>query len=255
MKSVDGLVRACTIVTRDQLPAARVLGRSFAAHHPGGRFTALLLDAPGELDSTKEPFELLHLSHLDGFALPFYQLAASYDRTALATYVKPFLFYALFAAGADDVLYLDSQICIFANLGAAAELTRRRGLLLTPLAAVPTVRNGRQMDPEVGNWSGTYDLGFLGVRKDQMLFLDLWSERMRDEYRETTATAAISPSVGSTRYRPCSTAKYFETLRTMPRTGILIIATSNSAMVNTRSTANRSYSFTSAASMPPAPIC
>jgi glycosyltransferase involved in cell wall biosynthesis len=183
MKSVDGLVRACTIVTRDQLPAARVLGRSFAAHHPGGRFTALLLDAPGELDSTKEPFELLHLSHLDGFALPFYQLAASYDRTALATYVKPFLFYALFAAGADDVLYLDSQICIFANLGAAAELTRRRGLLLTPLAAVPTVRNGRQMDPEVGNWSGTYDLGFLGVRKDQMLFLDLWSERMRDEYR------------------------------------------------------------------------
>jgi hypothetical protein len=40
-------LHACTIITPDHLPPARVLARSFAEHHPGSRFTALVVgDAP-----------------------------------------------------------------------------------------------------------------------------------------------------------------------------------------------------------------
>jgi GT2 family glycosyltransferase len=116
-------VQACTIVARDYLAHARVLARSFAAHHPGGCFTVLLVDDEGRRhDDSAEPFRCLRL-HEIGLAPPEVQrLAAIYEVTELATAVKPVLLRHLLSAGADHVIYLDPDTEVFAPLDRAARL-------------------------------------------------------------------------------------------------------------------------------------
>ena len=55
-----------TIVARNYLAHARVLGRSFADHHPGRRLRVLVVDGEvGEpLDVTDEPFDVVLPSDL-----------------------------------------------------------------------------------------------------------------------------------------------------------------------------------------------
>ncbi len=48
-----------TVVARNYLPQARVLARSFRAHHPDGRVVVLVLDAPGDGLRDDEPFEVV----------------------------------------------------------------------------------------------------------------------------------------------------------------------------------------------------
>ena len=52
---------ACTIVARNYLPAARVLARSFARHHPGSVLSALVIDDPPGVSRPDEPFHALTL--------------------------------------------------------------------------------------------------------------------------------------------------------------------------------------------------
>ena len=52
-------MRACTTVSRRDLPRARVLADSFAEHHPGERLHVLVTDdRDGAVDPAMEPFEL-----------------------------------------------------------------------------------------------------------------------------------------------------------------------------------------------------
>ena len=55
-------VHACTIIARNNLPQARVLGDSFRQNHPDGTLTALVIDdLAGLLEPTDEPFHALWL--------------------------------------------------------------------------------------------------------------------------------------------------------------------------------------------------
>ena len=51
--------QACTIITRNYLPQARVLYRSFRQFRPEIRFSALVFDA--ERGAVDEPFDLVAL--------------------------------------------------------------------------------------------------------------------------------------------------------------------------------------------------
>ena len=49
-------VHACTIIARNYLPQARVLGESFRRQHPDGTLDVLLLDADRYPLAPGEPF-------------------------------------------------------------------------------------------------------------------------------------------------------------------------------------------------------
>lgn len=83
----------CTIVARNYLAQARVLAKSFTAHHPDRRLAVLVVDAEvGEsFEPDGEPFELVRASQLPLPEDEFRIMAAIYDVTELSTAVKPAL--------------------------------------------------------------------------------------------------------------------------------------------------------------------
>ena len=84
-------LNACTIVSKNYLPFARVLARSFAQQHPGGRFFTLLVDRVDDyFDPAKEPFEVLEAHQLDNVPdLPGFLF--KYTILESNTAIKPYL--------------------------------------------------------------------------------------------------------------------------------------------------------------------
>ena len=79
---------ACTIVSLNFLPYARVLCGSFHQHHPDCDFCILLVDRiPADLDLSREPCRVVPVEDLD---IPdFLSVAFKYDILELNTNVNP----------------------------------------------------------------------------------------------------------------------------------------------------------------------
>ena len=159
-------VHACTIIARNYLPFARVVAGSFAAHHPDGRFSVLVID---DLDGTVvggpggETFEVFHIDDLGPDVDDLYRMASMYDVTELATALKPWFLEALLRRGAPSVLYIDPDILVARPLDHLAELAEERGIVLTPHVTRPMTRDGRMVTEPSILASGVYNLGFIGV--------------------------------------------------------------------------------------------
>ena len=88
-------MHVCTIVARNYLAQARVLGRSLKAANPDATLWVLVVD--GVHDGLHEPFALVDPQELDlGADLAVMRLI--YDVTELSTAVKPALLRALLRA-------------------------------------------------------------------------------------------------------------------------------------------------------------
>lgn len=174
---------ACTIATPRQLASARVLGESLTEHHPGTEFTILLLDdgTSPELGTAGSTY-VIPLRDLDTGRLHPHQLAASYEPLVLATIARPFLLQKLFDRGAEVIFYFDPEILVLSDLAEAALLTHQVGITLAPIARHPTADDRHQTTELEGIWSGTYDLGFIGLRRDRSPLLGMWAEQMVAEY-------------------------------------------------------------------------
>jgi glycosyltransferase involved in cell wall biosynthesis/2-polyprenyl-3-methyl-5-hydroxy-6-metoxy-1,4-benzoquinol methylase len=172
--------RACTIVARNYLPYARVLGESFLRHHPTGSFTVLLIDGD-EPEVGDGRFSCLRLWDIGLPQNEVRQLAAIYDVTELATAVKPrFLRYLLDRDGG-EVLYLDPDIQVFGSLQEVWELARTHGIVLTPHTTHPLPRDGRRVDGFHILSAGVYNLGFIAVGTQSRTFLEWWWSSTRRE--------------------------------------------------------------------------
>ncbi len=92
-RAPDASLRAvdvCTIIAKNYLAHARVLARSFARHHPDGRFWTLIIDDfDGYVDPANEPFEVLTPAEIG--CEPFIHMAMRYSVLELSTAVKPWL--------------------------------------------------------------------------------------------------------------------------------------------------------------------
>jgi hypothetical protein len=87
---VESTVAVATIVAKNYLSFARVLGESFRRHHPGVPFYALLTDeVDGYFDPAAEPFSIVGLSDL---RIPdLHRFRFHYARKEVAVAVKPYL--------------------------------------------------------------------------------------------------------------------------------------------------------------------
>ena len=180
MSVMDGF-SACTIVARNYLPAARVLARSFARHHPGAELSVLVIDDLPGSTRPDEPFRSLTLHDVGLGGSLGREMAASYTVLELSTAVKPWLLTSLVTATDRPVLYLDPDIEIFAPLDELAELADRHGVVVTPHLLQPLPRDGRTIDELAVLVSGIYNLGFIGIGPAGLRggFLGFWKERLR----------------------------------------------------------------------------
>jgi hypothetical protein len=167
-------LHACTVVTPDHLARARVLARSLREHHPDARITALVVGHP---PASAEPFEVLGIEVLD--CPPLEEMIAAYEPLALMCALKPWLLLHLLEQD-PAVLYLDSDIRVYAPLDAFAAV-ERHGLVLTRHLLGPLPRDGRHPSEEDIQQAGTFNGGFLGVGREARGFLGWWAERMAQE--------------------------------------------------------------------------
>jgi glycosyltransferase involved in cell wall biosynthesis len=171
--------QACTIITRNYLPQARVLYRSFRQFHPDIRFSVLVFDAArGALD---EPFDLFVLEDIGLPPGEETRMPMLYDVTELATALKPWFFRHLLTREQNELLYFDPDIEIFSPLGRLAQLAGEHCLVMTPHTTRPMSRGDVRPNETDILSAGAYNLGFLGLNSDCASFLAWWSERLLRE--------------------------------------------------------------------------
>jgi glycosyltransferase involved in cell wall biosynthesis/SAM-dependent methyltransferase len=168
-------MHACTIIARNYLPYARVLAESFAEHHPGERFTTLILDAADDLD---EPFDVLTPYEIGIEPDELHRMAMIYDLKELATAVKPWLLRTLLDNGADVSVYFDPDIAIYQPLDDIGVLAQEHSIVLTPHTIDPIPDDGCLPDYSMIMHAGIYNLGFIAVSESAIPFLDWWSDRL-----------------------------------------------------------------------------
>jgi glycosyltransferase involved in cell wall biosynthesis len=184
---VAGTVRAmdvCTIIAKNYVAQARVLARSFAEHHPDGRFWTLIIDDFADyIDPQDEPFTIL--APADIGCEPFEDMAVRYNVLELSTAVKPWLLRHLMAEVQGPVTYLDPDIQVFGSLEELERLALQHGLVLTPHTSEPIPPDGKKPSQIDIMIAGVYNLGYVslapGVEIDHLL--DWWSDRLRRDCR------------------------------------------------------------------------
>ena len=187
-----GTVRSlnfCTVIAKNYVAFARVLGRSVAEHHPEGRLWTLIVDdIEGYIDPAEEPFEVLTPGDIG--CEPFNQMAVRYTVLELSTAVKPWLMRHLMGKTGAPITYLDPDIRVYGPLGRLEELAARHGMVLIPHnteAIPPDGRFPTQLDIMK---AGVYNLGYATVapRPDVERMLDWWAERLRIDCRVDPAS-------------------------------------------------------------------
>ncbi len=187
------LPAACSIISRNYLPQARVLAQSYLEHHPNANFYLLVVDKlPAGVDAGPgikliEPEQL----KLAGFA----DMAFKYDVTELSTAVKPTLMALLMQQyGEQQLCYFDPDILITRPLTELHTLMAKSSLVLIPHLLSPIPLDGKRPAETDILMSGAYNLGFLGLRDSKQTrdFLLWWEQRLRDHCLVDTARGLMT---------------------------------------------------------------
>lgn len=170
---------ACTIVARNYLHYARTWARSLRAIGDRLDVVVLVVDAePGDEYETADcRFLTLQDLALEGVR----QLAFRYSVLEFCTAVKPSLVRHLLQSGnAERVLYFDPDILVLSSLEPVLRAFGGASILLTPHAMSPLPRDGRQPSDETLLVAGSYNLGFVGVRRSTAAtrFLEWWAAHL-----------------------------------------------------------------------------
>jgi glycosyltransferase involved in cell wall biosynthesis len=172
-------VDACTIIARNYIAYARALARSFFEHHPGSRFTVLIIDGDDSLRNVGgDEFEVMLPDQIGIDEDEFGRMAMLYDVMELATAVKPSLLKTLLARGGEDITYFDPDIEVFTPLDDISDLAREHSIVLTPHILAPLPHHGGDEGEVTLLLAGMFNLGFIGVGRGAAEFLDWWAERL-----------------------------------------------------------------------------
>lgn len=169
---------AVTIVSKNYLALAMVLAETYTKHHPNDEFFICLVDKNNNyIDTTNKSFTLLELEdmpipNIDRF---IYQ----YHIMELNTAVKPYILQYLLEKKFNKVLYIDPDIKVFSPLNDVWQALDDNSIVLTPHMRTPFFDNFTPDDVGILT-SGTYNLGFLGLRntKNTHSMLRWWQEKL-----------------------------------------------------------------------------
>lgn len=173
---------ACTIVSKNYLPYARVLAESFLESQPEGRFFVLLVDrVDGHFDPENEPFTLVEVEELENIPdLPSFLF--KYTILEANTAVKPFFLAHLFERfELANLVYFDPDILITGSLEELAGLVERHSIVVTPHLTDPIDDEAHPSEQAILQ-AGAYNLGFIALRRSEVTerLLTWWQDRLYD---------------------------------------------------------------------------
>lgn len=173
-------VRTCvfTIVSRNYLHYALNLMTSVAEHMPGSRRVIVLCDAADDVPELPGETTLLTIDQLGIPQLD--RMIYQYTILELNTAIKPFAFSWLFETEAcDSVVYFDPDIQLFSTGDPLLERLRRADVVLTPHLTEPLDDDHHPSDLAILQ-SGTYNLGFLALRRcpEVTTMLSWWQRKL-----------------------------------------------------------------------------
>jgi hypothetical protein len=178
-----------TIVSRNYAAQAATLMESLAKAEPGVRRVVVATDGPiPHLSDRAEVIEA------EALGAPLKSMSVYYDALELNTAVKPFVFKTLLTQpGVTGAVYLDPDIYVFRPLDAIRAGLAEAQLVLTPHTTRPLLGEALPNDQDLLK-SGTYNLGFAAMRRDDkpIALLDWWADRCRFDCRVDLANGLFT---------------------------------------------------------------
>jgi GT2 family glycosyltransferase/glycosyltransferase involved in cell wall biosynthesis len=176
-------VQVCTVINKAWLAHARALAESLREHEPHARLSVLIVDPiDGCFEPEDEPFEVLAAPALqiEGFET----MSARYDVTELCCALKPVIIGRLLN-GEEPVVYLDSDVRLFAPLDGLEQRLQEHPFLLTPHLLAPLADDGREPSEQAILLAGISNLGFAAARETSEVrsLLDWWAGRLQSGSR------------------------------------------------------------------------
>lgn len=169
----------CTIVSKNYLPFARTLARSFHQYNQGRVFVLLVDRIDGYFKPEEEPFELIEIEKLRSCIPDFDRFCFQYTILELNTGVKPFLLEYLFKNyNLDRLIYFDPDILITNSLKDLSKFLDQYSIVLTPHLTEPIDDHCYPGEIEILQ-AGTYNLGFIALSNtpNVMAMLRWWQKR------------------------------------------------------------------------------
>lgn len=171
---------AITIISKNYFSFAKTLAESYKKYHPQNDFIIVLVDqaegyVPQTLDCGAEIVEISKIG-LPDLANFIYR----YSIMELNTAVKPFALDHFFSSRSyDTLLYIDPDIWIFHPLTEVYSALENASVVLTPHMREPYYDSYHPTDTSILQ-SGTYNLGFLGLKRgsESRLLLDWWMAKL-----------------------------------------------------------------------------
>ncbi len=181
MCSLNG---ACTIISPNYLAYARTLSSSYLAQHPGHRFFVLIVaDLSLEDGKAFEGDEFTPVMLVEIGLEDIRREGMKYDILELNTNVKPtFMKYLLRTFDLEILVYLDPDIFVYSPLIPVFDVVDGgANAVLTPHITRP-IADDKLPSEQDHLYNGTYNLGFIGVRRSEEAsrILDWWERRCLD---------------------------------------------------------------------------
>ena len=171
-----------TVVTRNYLHYARVLAESCQRWQPDMPLTVLLADRlPTHVSHSQQLARVLFADQL-GIA-DWNRFSFQYTPFELCCALKPYAMQALFAQGFERVVFIDSDLALYAPLASIEQALQNYSIALVPHLHRPLPRDGRK--PLENNFlnAGTFNGGLVACRNDPQgqQFLQWWGEHLRHD--------------------------------------------------------------------------
>lgn len=165
-----------TLVTRNYAHYAQVLMASCRAAHPEAALFVCYADRPPA--DWRETVPGTQVVHGDELGIPDWRtFSFQYTPFELSCALKPHLLRHVIGQGYDEVVYLDGDMAVYGPLASVFEVLERSSLVITPHLLAPLPDDGERPHEQAFLVSGTYNAGFLAVRRDDTTarFLDWWT--------------------------------------------------------------------------------
>lgn len=173
-----------TTCSANHLAQAKGLGDSLLQHNPDYKLLIGLVDKLQERISSNyySPHELIEAHEL---GIPeFNEMQKKYNIFELNCALKVFfVIYAFKKYNADKIIFLDSDILVFASLRYIEDELDKNSILLTPHILTPFKADGKRPFEREMLKNGIFNGGFFALRNDEQgkSFLNWWKDRMTDQ--------------------------------------------------------------------------
>lgn len=174
---------AFTIVAKNYIGLARILGRSLSKVNPDINFKIFVADEfPQNVKSLPDNV-IISRKVLDYSSEEWTDMSFKYDLTEFCTSIKPGVFKYLFAQGYDKVLYFDPDIYIFSSINTILQRLEDYDMVLTPQIAGIHIDYTGEHPEWAMNVNGIFNLGFCGMHKSLITdkIILWWQKRLKTE--------------------------------------------------------------------------